>query len=49
MKKDWPEREDEDNTKVSDQGSKFNFQLYIYIGKTYRPILLFQLDYVVLF
>ena len=35
---------DETKTKVSDQDSKFNFQLLAYIGKTHRPIPLFQLD-----
>ena len=33
---------DEAKTKVSDQGSKFNFQLCVYIGKTHRPILCFS-------
>ena len=47
MKKDgvgvvvWREK-DEAKTKVSDQGSKFNFQLCVYIGKAHRPILCFS-------
>ena len=35
---------DEAKTKVSDQCSKFSFQLCVYIGKPTHP--LFQLDYV---
>lgn len=35
--------EDKSKTKVSDQGTKFNIQLYIYIGKNPRPILFFSL------
>ena len=34
MKKYWQIGDNEAKTKVSDQGSKFNFQLCIYIGKT---------------
>ena len=35
-------KEDQAKTKVHGQGSKFNFQLCIYIGKTHRPILCFS-------
>ena len=43
MNKDSRAREkDEAKTKVSDQGSKFNFQLCIYIGETQRSILCFS-------
>ena len=34
--KDWVREKDEAKTKVSDQGSKFNYQLCIYIGRARR-------------
>ena len=40
--KDRVQEKDEAKTKVSDQGSKFNFQLCVYIGKPHRPILCFS-------
>jgi hypothetical protein len=40
---------DEAKTKFSDQSSKFNFQLCVYIGKTPHTHPLFGLDYVALF
>jgi hypothetical protein len=43
MNKDSRAREkDEAKTKVSDQGSKFSFQLCAYIGINFRPILCFS-------
>jgi hypothetical protein len=39
MKKDGVQEKDKAKTKVSDQGSKFNFHLCIYIRETQRPIL----------
>ena len=48
MKKDkgavGRQEKDEAKTKVSDQGSKFNFQLCVYIGKNPQTHPLFQLD-----
>jgi hypothetical protein len=48
MKKDWGVggEKDEAKTKVSDQGSKFNIQHCISIGRAHRPHPLFQLEYV---
>ena len=37
----WREK-DQAKTKVSDQGSKFNFQPCIYIGRAHSPILCFS-------
>jgi hypothetical protein len=42
IKKDSGQEKDAAKTKVSDQGSKFNFQLFVYIGKTHRPTLCFS-------
>ena len=43
MKKDrWVREKDEAKTKFSDQGSKFNIQFCVYIGKNPRPILCFS-------
>jgi hypothetical protein len=39
------EKVDEVKTKVSDQGSKFNIQHCIYVGRAHRPHALFQMDY----
>jgi hypothetical protein len=40
---------DQSKTKVSDQGSKFNIQHCIYIGRAHGAHPLFQLDYAALF
>jgi len=36
------QEKNEAETKISNQGSKFNFQLCFYIGKTQRPIFSFS-------
>ena len=46
MKKDRVREKDEAKTKVSDQGSKFNIQHCVYIGRSPLTHPLFQLDYV---
>ena len=38
------ERNSEPGQRFSDQGSNFNFQVCVYVGKTQKPIPLFQLD-----
>jgi hypothetical protein len=44
--KGWGVREGWSQDKVSDQGSKFNIQHCVYIGRAHRPHPLFQLDWV---
>jgi hypothetical protein len=46
MNRDREAEKDEAKTKNSNQGSKFNFQLCIYIGGNPQLYPLFQLDYV---
>jgi hypothetical protein len=38
------QEKNEAKTKVSDHGSKFNFQLCVYIGKSHRPIVLVRVS-----